>query len=407
MEWIVLNKIKEIDIGKGTRIEYEYSCPPLFDKFVKGGESLFVEFPEKLKGVPQAILTIPFVGIMSTVAILLNIGLQVPELDKNFYNSLQDVEHVFNKMYPKAKLRIQVNYDKLVDCAYDGCKNSSLFFTGGVDATSALAEIKNTSPTLINIWGGDIRLTDEASHVELECYLEKLTKYLGLEYRFIKTNAREMFEENALGFLCEKCGHKNNHGWWASVAHIISMVSTISPWVWKNAISTHYIGSSYDGKTKVFDSNNAELISALKYSSCSFQMVDEFVGRNEKVDKIIEYKNETKAPIELKVCWQRIAGKNCSDCEKCYRTIMNIIVNRENPNNYGFVVDTETIKRIKYFLENNTVSAAFWKPICSKFNEEREFWCNIQEMSWVLDVRINSFRVYKKRIWQKMFNKRY
>lgn len=404
MEWIVLKEIKLIQTSKGTRVEYDYSVPQVFEKYVKK-HPLFVEFFEEIENVPKSILAVPFVGIMSTVTMLLDIGIEVQELDENFYVSLKNVEKVFKHMYPKASMQLKVKSDKLRDCGYESCERNSLFFTGGVDATAALVELNELKPTLINIWGGDLRLTDDDSHVELQNYLDKLTAYLGLEYKFIKTNAREMFEENALGFLCEeKLGHKYNHGWWASIAHIMSMTTAISPWIWKNKIPVHYIGSSYDGKTKIFDSNNNELISALRYASCEFKIVDEFVGRNEKVDKIIAWRKQSKAPIELKVCWQRTAGRNCSSCEKCYRTIMNIIVNWDDPNEYGFVVDRKTLKRIKLFLENNTVSTAFWNPICLKFKEEKAYWCNIDDISWILDIKINSFFVYVKKIRRKIFS---
>lgn len=214
-----------------------------------------------------------------------------------------------------------------------------------------------------------------------------------------------MFEENALGLLCEKVlGHQNNHGWWASIAHILSMTSTTIPYLWKKGISTHYIGSSYDPSAKTFDSNNSEMIDTLACCNIDFRSVDENLNRNDKVGKIVSYQKETGTPIKLKVCWNRTAGENCSACEKCYRTILNLIANHADPNEYGFSVDQSTINRMRQFVRDNTVSSAFWLPIQESMQSEREFWTGT-EMDWFLDVKLNSVSVYARKLKRKLFQR--
>lgn len=396
---VILHDIHYVNTEHGTKVIYDYYAPKELKKYIKGNEPLFVEFPGDIGLVSRRVLAVPFVGIMLTVTMLLNMEIKVPALDRSFYNSLKEIEEVYKKMYPSVEINILVKAEEIVRCDYEPTDNISLFFTAGVDATSALVELIAKKPLLINIFGGDLRLTDNDSHVELEGYLDDFTTNRNLKYDFIKTNAREMFDENALGDLClQMLGRKFNHGWWASIAHILSMTTTIAPWMWIKRIKKHYIGSSYDVETKVFDSNNEEMIKAIRYSSCSFSMVDGMIGRNAKVKKIITYQTSTDLPIELKVCWNRTAGKNCSSCEKCYRTIMNIIANHGNPNDYGFIVDDMVIGRIEEFLLENTVSSAFWKPIQKSFQEEAEYWEKIESMKWILNMRLNSPKVYLKKI---------
>lgn len=406
MEHLTLKKIRLEPSSMGTKVLYDYDAPESLTKYIKGSP-LFVEFPGDVRSVAEAILTIPFVGIMLTVTMLLDIEIRVPSLDKAFHNSLKEVEAVFQNMYPKAGIQCRVKVPQLISNVQSagGTTDCSLFFTGGVDATSALVELAEKKPLLINIWGGDLRLTDDASHEELERYLDRLTAHLGLHYCFIKTNAREMFEENSLGFLCEKLlGHERNHGWWASIAHILSMSSTIAPWLWHKGISIHYIGSSYDPATKTFDANNGMLIEALTYMECRFVSVDARINRNEKATKIVTYRETTQAPIELKVCWNRTAGVNCSACEKCYRTILNIMSNHGDPNQYGFTVNSNTIKQMQQFVRTNTVSSAFWLPIQKAMVAEREFWTG-SEMEWFLDAKLNSVGVYLQKIRKKLQRK--
>ena len=294
---------------------------------------------------------------------------------------------------------------KRYPCTYTASEQRSLFFTGGVDATSALVSIFSKKPLLINIWGGDLRLTDQDSHEELEQYLNRLTSAMGLEFCFVKTNAREMFDENALGELCLKIlGRKYNHDWWSSIAHILSMVTTVAPLMYSRKIKEHYIGSSYEITSETFDSNNEQLVNAIKYSSSNFHIVDEELDRNEKVKRIIQYEKalsdagEKVPPIELKVCWNRRAGKNCCGCEKCYRTIMNIIVNHGSPAELGFPVNHKVFENMKEYLSTKKVNRAFWIPIQKEFLKEEAYWRKNEDISWILDVKINSSHVYLRRL---------
>ena len=83
MKKLVLNQIKLEPTKVGTRILYDYSAPKSLLEYIKG-EPLFIEFPGDVSNVPQAILAIPFVGIMLTVAMLLDVEIHVPELDNVF-----------------------------------------------------------------------------------------------------------------------------------------------------------------------------------------------------------------------------------------------------------------------------------------------------------------------------------
>lgn len=401
--------LKNINVEKKKcwwKVRYDYHAPDRFKKYIKGENYLFVEFPAiENEVIPEGILAIPFVGVMLTATMLMGIEIEVKELDEIFNKNLKNIEYSFQEMYHTRKIKIDVSPRKIVPCNYIADEERSLFFTGGVDATSALISTFSKKPLLINIWGGDLRLTDATSHKELEKYLSALTLEMGLEFCFVKTNAREMFDENALGELClDVLGRKYNHDWWSSIAHILSMLTTIAPLMYLRKIKEHYIGSSYEVTSKTFDSNNEQLVKVIKYSSSSFHIVDKELDRNEKVKRIIEYEKAISdtgkkvPPIELKVCWNRQAGKNCCNCEKCYRTIMNIIVNHGNPVDLGFPVDYKVFKNMKEYLSTKKVNKAFWLPIQKEFFKEKAYWETNKNISWIFDIRINSWRVYVNRI---------
>lgn len=400
-ETVQLKHIYLTETNIGTRIDYDYTLPESMIPYIKRdyierNEGLFVEIPEGANAIPEAILVIPFVGIMLTVTSLLGIQIEVPVIEKSFYSSLNDLAKAYNTMFPGGRVEISVLAKEIKEIDYEVMDSrTGLLFTGGVDATAALAVTKEKHPLLINIWGGDIRLTDQDSHANLEEYLSYLTGEIQERFCFVRTNCREMFEENELGVKCEMLGHKNNHGWWASIAHILSMTTAIAPLAYLKRLGVVYVGSSWDGATT--DSNNELFVNAVRYGQTKYEIVDEYVDRNEKIRKIITFREKYSIALELKVCWKRIAGNNCCRCEKCYRTIMGIMSNHDDPNNYGFIVNETTLQCIREYLMNNIVNTGFWRPIIESFKKDAMYWEKDEMMSWILHIRLNTPLIYFKK----------
>ena len=407
MPIIQLKHIYITSTDMGSRIDYEYSEPDLLKKYIKKDylnrdEGLYVEIPGDASGIPEAILSIPFIGMMLTASMLLDLDIHVPVVERTFYDCLQSVRHVYKEMFPASHFNFNVTADSIQEINYESHMKAT-FFTGGVDATSALIENINLKPILLNIWGGDVRLTDPSSHQELETYFKQLSEALNLDYAFVKTDGREMWLEMDLDLLLPyHMDSKRNHDWWASIAHILSMTTTIAPFAYLQGIETCYIGSSYVDGTNIFDSNNEKLISAIRFGSTHFEGVDGQIDRLGKTKKIIDFHNSTGTNFQLKDCWNRVAGENCSNCEKCYRTIMGIVANGGKPNDFGFTVNNETFQRIKKMLKNSKVNEAFWIPIVDSFKANKSQWKDNPNLSWILHTKVNSPAVLAKKALRKI-----
>ena len=407
MKIVQLKKIKVTSTELGSRIDYEYSSPEVLNQYIKKGylnrgEGLFVEIPGDASIIPDGILSVPFVGIMLTATMLLDIDIRVPVIDRTFYQSVEEVKQVYKEMFPASHFNFNVSADEVQDIQYEN-NNKATFFTGGVDATSALIENIRQKPILLNIWGGDIRLTDPSSHEQLEAYFSCLSNALSLQYAFVKTDGREMFIETELDMLLrDHMDRKRNHDWWASIAHILSMTSSIAPYAYLNNIGTCFIGSSYVDGTDIFDSNNEKLITAIRFGSTYFESVDGKMDRLAKTKKIIDFHEDTGTDLQLKVCWNRTAGQNCSCCEKCYRTIMGIVVNGGDPNEYGFYVTKKTYQDIRKFLQNKKVNEAFWIPIVNRFKADKKRWKDDPDLAWTLHAKINSPVVMVKKVLKRI-----
>lgn len=398
---IALNKI-ELD---GQKVIYNFSIPseirehinPVYIDSQNNG-TLFVELPNDVdaKEIPEGVLTIPFVGTMIGVAMLYRTPIKVPDVDKEYFETVKKLDIVFRKMYPKGNLSLVLEASRVSTAKNNrGGIRTSVFFTGGVDATSALVETVNKAPLLINIAGGDIALSDQTAHERLEDYFSDLKKQIkGLDYCFVRSNCREFFREYTFDKMCKKFIDRELWwGYWASFAHIVVMTASIAPVIYARGITQHYIGSSHSSNDVAFDGNNEELINAIGYAGCKFISADADLDRNDKVKKVVEYSNTSGVHFKLQVCWHKENGLNCCHCEKCYRTIMNVLSAHGDPNNFGLTYNTDKMAEIKRFLETTPVKVSYWKTTQNVFQKEHNYW-DKTELAWFVNFKFNQPKTY-------------
>ena len=401
MSSIALNKIT---LNK-QRITYSFSVPDELKAHINpeyvdqnNNGTLFVDLPDGIEAdkIPEGILSIPFIGTMLGIAMLYQTPIEVKEVDKEYLNTVKKLDAVFKKMYPKGNLNLVLNANKVTECQnYRGGAKTSVFFTGGVGATSALVETISQKPLLINIAGGDIALSDDKAHEHLENYFKELKSNIdGLDYCFVKSNCREFFREYTFDKMCKKFIDRELWwGYWASIAHIIVMTASVAPVIYAKGITKHYIGSSHSSKDEAFDGNNEEVINAINYAGCKFVSADADLDRNDKVKKIVDYSNESGIYFKLQVCWHKENGLNCCHCEKCYRTTMNVLSAQGDPNKFGLKYDTGKMKEIQLFLETTPVKLSYWETTQNVFKKEADYWNNT-ELAWFVDFKFNQPRAY-------------
>lgn len=298
-------------------------------------------------------------------------------------------------MFPKLKSNFSLKCKKCTNVLTDESENTSLFFTGGLDATSALTEVKDSKPLLINIWGGDVFLNDYSTHDALDKYMNELCKEMGNSYCFLKSNCRTLIKEGSLDAHIRQFVRRSYyHGYWASVGHIVVMTAVIAPLLYMKKINRHYIGSTYKEKSGGFDGNSEMMACAIRFFGCENVLIDSDLTRNDKARKVVEFKRKSGLPIKLNVCWYRKDGINCSKCEKCCRTMMNIILGGGNPNEFGFKFDNETSMSMKNYLSAKEVNKDFWKQIKKDFCADSSLSKKYPAMRWMNTIKINPLRIY-------------
>jgi hypothetical protein len=117
-----------------------------------------------------------------------------------------------------------------------------------------------------------------------------------------------------------------------------------------------------------------------------------FIHRIDKFPAIVEFIKDHK--IILKVCPKPYL--NCCQCEKCYSTIMTLILHGIDPNDCGFSVSEETFKDMRRFFEKvplrETMITSSYSPIKKMIpdNIENDFHESKEFFHWIHDFDLYS-----------------
>jgi len=222
---------------------------------------------------------------------------------KLFYN-LKEYQRILNFWFPKKfrVVNIKCNFKKNKNSGAVGCT-----FSGGVDSFYTLwkhlpRNEKNPDyqiSHIIFIHGFDIPLEDEKSYQEIKKSYEELAKKLKIKFLTIKTNSRDFVKELDWELI---------HGsTLIGAALIFSIFKRI------------YIAAKDSYEYLPPRGIHPILDPLLSTDSTEIIHHGASISRVEKT-KIISSWPETYS--RLRVCWENINGlKNCSECEKCTRTM--------------------------------------------------------------------------------------
>ena len=403
MKNIVVNDVK-IDKNK---INVDYSVGNELKKYFNLDEDFFVEYEEDMSSVPKAIAVIPFIVNVLPIIWLTDSVLEVNELDETFYNSIPKFKQGYADMYPDVEFKGSISVKNIVNCDYEKKDRCATFFSGGLDSYSTLINHLDEKPDLVALWGSDITFEDEIGWEKVKNKIFEVGEKYGLKPVFIKSSFRRFILE---GNLSKDFEEILNDGWWHGVQHGIGLIGHIAPYAYKNKILTQYIASSYCNKDgKVTCASYPTIDNNIKFASCNI-VHDQFeFNRQDKIKYVIDYCNKNQNKIELRVCWQSNGGGNCSKCEKCYRTIMGILVEGEDPNQYGFKVNKEVIKYLKIYITEyydfNLSAIKIWKQIQKRAIEKKYILKDsyyYKDIKWIFNFDFDNYKKNFKRRKQKV-----
>lgn len=364
-------KLTSIDYSdEGRKIIYHYTFDKAIAKYFNPKESFFVSYKEDVSQTPQSIAVIPFLANLAPIAWFAGFDIEVDELDADFFESLNEIRSEFRKNFKElVNVNSVIKANKLLKNKTEG-NQCAMLFSGGVDAYATYFRNQNQNLDLVTIHGADIELND---FVQWNTVI-----YLNENENLLKKNKKHYVTSNLRTFYSYKVDLLlDDLGWWGTVQHGLALNAIIAPLAIKYKFKTIYIASSFTDNINIVWGSTPEIDNKIKWAGTSVIHDGYSLKRQEKVNLIVnEVKNKVEK-IKLRVCYSEInIGMNCSKCEKCYRTILGIILSNDNPNDYGFSTDEKVYDSVlKYFNEGFSSKGVryFWQEISEKMSENTNF----------------------------------
>jgi len=350
--------------------------------------------------------------------------LEVPELDEAFWNCLPELKKGYEAMYPETVFAGELQIGMIAACDRKSAGKSAAFFSGGLDSVQTLIRHVEEKPALISIWGSDVAFDNEAGWELVSRPIREYAEKYQLEAVTIRSGFRAFDLEWELDKVYQKQLRSN---WWYGVKHGLALLSHAAPYAYLKGISTVYIASSNsEDELEIRCASDPTLDNYVRFADCRVIHDGFEFGRQAKVHNIVEYVRRTGNALPLHVCWESQEGSNCCECEKCYRTMVGLMAEGEDPVGYGFENSVETLGKMRRVLigekklkENvaiewlnihRTVVAnqemlqakPYWKYISWVAESDFENW---QSLTLPLSVRLRGW-LSQFRLLQKIYNLR-
>lgn len=338
----------------GNRIEYKYEVTGEWKEAFNLEESFFIEYSRDISCISQSTAIVPFICNILPIAWVYDAEIHAERCGKAFYESISEFKKGYFDMYPHMDFKGSFNVDILEKNSYNG-EGTAAFFSGGVDAFNTLVKHSEEKPLLMTIWGADVKLNDTEGWSNIEKHLKSTAEKFGVEYITIKSKFRSFTKESVLSAKVREISGDN---WWHGFQHGIGVIGHAAPVCSAMNKKIVYFASTFTAseKGKITCASSPAIDNFVKFGSTHVVHDGYEFDRQDKVHNITEFAERTGINIPLRVCWRSTGGKNCCKCEKCWRTILEIIAEGKNAQDYDFKYTQSDLKNFhKLFYDKRNI----------------------------------------------------
>lgn len=375
--------LKIIKIVKNEkRLEIDYEAEGRWNTFLNMSEKFFLECDINIENVPDSIAVIPLLCNILPISWVFDLKIQVNYLDKQFYTCIPNLKKGYADMHPTVQMLGKIQVENIEENNYKA-ENAGTLFSGGVDAFNTLCKHIEEKPTLLTVWGADVKLTDEKGWEKVRLHDILIAQKYNLECSFVKSNFRTFINYKHL--RCKDCE------WWHDFQHGIGLLGLFAPVAYVNKYSVIYIASSFTvaDKGKYKCASDPIIDNQLRFSSCTISHDGYEYNRQDKIHNICKFTEENREKgIPIRVCWESSGGQNCCECEKCYRTILGIIAEKKDPNDFGFEFTKEKRKKMMKSLPRIVKYNFRYKYIQNRFIENYGLQEIPKDLLWFREIII-------------------
>jgi hypothetical protein len=350
------------------KIIYDYSFSDHLRKYFDLNKSLYVKYDIDVSSTPMSIAVIPFLVNVLPISWFTGFDIYIDELDQTFYNSASLLKEEFVKLY-KDKIRPSKLVVKNITTNKIEGNKSLMLFSGGIDAYATFIRNNNDHLDLVTVLGADIPVDDKKQWEDVVDYNNKADVLRDKKKYYIESNIRDFYTYHVdlLYFMM----------WWGKVQHGMSLIGLLAPLSYTSKIDKLYIASSYTEIVDIAWGSMPQIDEKTRWADIQVVHDGYELKRQDKVDLITEYFENNQIKTPLRVCYSEVNKKlNCARCEKCYRSIIGIILSGKDPKNYGFNLSTNVYYDIVKMFEERHFSKGvqyFWWELMVKAQNNDTF----------------------------------
>ncbi len=369
-------------IVSNNRVMYYFDVRGDLKRFFNRN-TMYVEYDFCVENIPEGILVAPFVANMLPIIWLTNGVLWLQEIDRTLYDSLPRLREAYQDLYENVLLNGRVISARLPEYTYEIKRESLLLFSGGLDAHVSYLRIKESNPVLCNIQGwypnGLGVQSAEADYKDISNFALRHN----LNNTFVKSDFATLIDND---YFERRFRKKINDSLWHGFQHSMCFITIAIPIAWLYGIKKIYIASSFslrsNGQCASYATTDVEFKFAM-YGRCVHDAFE--MSRQEKVHYLVEEQKKIGTDYPIRVC--SFNDHNCCICDKCIRTILELIAENAELPKFGFKIHYP-LKA--FFIENvlpNIIkldiageSIKHWPDIKKRMKENYE---NIQDKEFI------------------------
>ena len=180
---------------------------------------------------------------------------------------------------------------------------------------------------------------------------------------------------------------KSGDGWWHGFQHGIGVICHAAPIMYSMGKKIAYFASTYtkEDKGKVTCASDPSIDNCVRFCGARVYHDGYELNRQEKIDKIVQFAEQSGIRVSLRVCWESKGGSNCCHCEKCWRTILGLYAAGADPREYGFHYNS--LRRMGLDIKKNRSILGYYKtswylPIWTAFRKRYKPWTVNPGLRW-------------------------
>lgn len=298
-------------------------------------QRMFIQYEEDVSDVPLSILSIPFVNTMAGFSWLSDSMLFVDEIDATYYESFKQLKRAYSELHHVAMSGMFVPSRIVKNVLENNAKQSILLFGGGVDCHSSFLRNRQSCSHIVNIYGW-LKSVDETNAIDVSDRetTAEYAKQMGVEAIHIRSNFASQFNLSEVDR--KLCVPLIKTSYWYGLLHPMAFLSISSIIAWKYGISSLIIASSFTKeRVNIHCASYITTDSEFRFATNGNTLHDGFeLDRQDKVKVLVDYQKATDKPYRIQAC--SFNDHNCCECEKCFRTIVELVAENADPRDFGF-----------------------------------------------------------------------